>query len=371
MPLFPAPVADRLDRAQRAVAEAGWAALLVSAGTDLRYLTGYQAHVSERLTCLVVPADGAPLLVVPELEAPMVTASGATTPLRPWAETEDPFAVVADHLRQIGAPGVVGVGNRMWAEHALQLGSATQAKLELAGHLMAELRMRKDQVEVAALLEAGQAIDRVHARMAEWLRPGRTERAVGRDIADAIVAEGHEHCEFTIVGSGPNGASPHHLLSDRVIETGDVVVVDIGGVTAAGYYSDSTRTYVAGGRPAPEVLDFYAVLQAAQDAACRMVRPGVRAEEVDAAARGVIEAAGYGANFFHRTGHGIGLDVHEDPYIVSGNDIPLESGMAFSIEPGIYVEGRHGARIEDIVICTADGVQRLNNRTRDLVTLEV
>lgn len=369
MPAIALPPADRLDRAQNAVAEAGWAALLVGAGTDLRYLTGYNAHLSERLTCLVVPAQGAPLLVVPVLEAPMVEAAGTMTALRPWAETENPFDVVAAHLRQVGSPGTVGVGNRMWAEHALQLGAATESKLELAGAVMAQLRMRKDDLESAALLEAGQAIDRVHARMGEWLHAGRTERDVGRDIADAIVAEGHERSEFTIVGSGPNGASPHHLLSDRVIETGDVVVVDIGGVTEAGYCSDSTRTYVAGGQAAPEVRDFYVALQAAQEAACRVVAPGITAEEVDATARRIIDEAGYGANFIHRTGHGIGLDVHEDPYIVSGNDLALEEGMAFSVEPGIYVEGHYGARIEDIVICTADGVRRLNTRCRDLVTL--
>jgi len=370
VPVVPAPSSERLARAQRAIAEAGWEALLLSAGTDLRYLTGYEAHVSERLTCLVVPAEGEPLLVVPELEAPMVPAAGATTPLRPWAETENPFAIVAAQLRQVGPPGTVGIGNRMWAEHALRLGSEADARLELAGGLMAQLRMRKDAAECAALLEAGQAIDRVHARMAEWLRPGRTEREIGRDIADAIVAEGHERAEFTIVGSGPNGASPHHLLSDRVIETGDVVVVDIGGVTEAGYYSDSTRTYLAGGTVAPEVNDFYAVLQAAQDAACRVVSPGIPAEQVDATARKIIDDAGYGSNFIHRTGHGIGLDVHEDPYIVSGNDIALEPGMAFSIEPGIYLPGRFGARIEDIVICTAEGAKRLNIGSRDLVTLD-
>ncbi len=348
---------------------AGWEALLVSAGTDLRYLTGYHAHPSERLTCLVVPAQGEPLLVVPELEAPMVQAAGATTAVRAWAETEDPFAVVATHLREIGAPGTVGIGNRMWAEHVRQLASATGTRWDLAGRVMAQLRMRKDPSEAAALLAAGQAIDRVHARMAEWLRPGRSERQVGRDIAEAIVAEGHESSEFTIVGSGPNGASPHHLLSDRVIQTGDVVVVDIGGVNQAGYCSDSTRTYVAGGRPTPEVTDFYAVLQVAQEAACRVVAPGITAEEVDATARRIIDEGGYGPNFIHRTGHGIGLDVHEDPYIVSGNGTQLEAGMAFSIEPGIYFEGRYGARIEDIVICTAQGAQRLNVGRRDLITL--
>ncbi len=370
MPTTHAATADRLDRAQHAVAEAGWEALLVSAGTDLRYLTGYNAHVSERLTCLVVPAQGAPLLVVPQLEAPMVQAAGTTTALHAWGETDDPFDVVAAHLREIGAPGGVGIGNRMWAEHVLALTLATGATWELAGPLMAQLRMRKDDAEAAALLQAGQAIDRVHARMAEWLRPGRTEREVGRDIAEAIVTEGHEHVEFIIVGSGPNAASPHHLLSDRVIESGDMVVVDIGGVTKDGYCSDSTRTYLAGGQPTTEVLDFYAVLQGAQEAACRAVAPGVSAQAVDATARGIIAEAGYGANFIHRTGHGIGLDVHEDPYIVSGNDLPLEVGMAFSVEPGIYFAGRYGARIEDIVICTAEGVRRLNVGTRDLVTVD-
>lgn len=371
------PTADRLVRAQRAVAGAGWSAMLISAGTDLRYLTGYHAVPSERLTCLIVPAQDAPLLVVPALEAPMAEATGSLVDLRAWADSEDAFTLVAAHLRKIGDPGPgqspgqnpIAVGNRMWAEHALRLGTATGARLELAGPLMAGLRMRKDAAESAALLAAGQAIDRVHARMGEWLRPGRTERQVGRDIAEAIVAEGHVQAEFTIVGSGPNGASPHHHLSDRIIESGDVVVVDIGGIANSGYCSDSTRTYVAGGRPAPEVSDFYAVLQAAQDAACAIVKPGITAEEVDGTARRIIDEAGYGAHFIHRTGHGIGLDVHEDPYIVAGNALRLEPGMAFSVEPGIYFQGRHGARIEDIVICTAEGAQRLNVGSRDLVTL--
>jgi Xaa-Pro aminopeptidase len=229
--------------------------------------------------------------------------------------------------------------------------------------------MRKDDAELAALLRAGEAIDRVHARMGEWLRPGRTEAEVGADIAAAIVAEGHAEAEFVIVGSGPNGASPHHDVSDRVIQAGDVVVVDIGGPVPEGYHSDSTRTYVLGEPSEPDVLSVYTVLQRAQQAAVDVVRPGVTAETVDAAARQIIADAGFGEYFIHRTGHGIGLDVHEEPYIIAGNALPLETGMAFSVEPGIYLPGRWGARIEDIVVVTEHGVASLNNRPHDLVSL--
>jgi Xaa-Pro aminopeptidase len=229
--------------------------------------------------------------------------------------------------------------------------------------------MVKTPAEVEELALAGAAIDRVHARMGEWLRAGRTEAEVGADIAAAILAEGHVAVDFTIVGSGPNGASPHHELSDRRIEAGDVVVVDIGGMTATGYRSDCTRTYVVGGPAPADVAEWYAVLQAAQQAATEAVRPGVTAERIDAAAREVIAGAGWGEHFIHRTGHGIGLDTHEAPYVVEGNDLPLEPGMAFSVEPGIYLAGRCGARIEDIVVCTDEGVRTLTDGTRELVEL--
>jgi Xaa-Pro aminopeptidase len=229
--------------------------------------------------------------------------------------------------------------------------------------------MRKSAAEVAALRVAGAAIDRVHERIGEWLRPGRTEREVGSDIAAAIVAEGHTTVNFVIVGSGPNGASPHHDIGDRVIERGDAVVVDIGGTTSDGYCSDETRTYVVGGAP-DGFAGYYEVLLQAQIAACDAVRPGVTCEAVDAAARRVISDAGYGEFFIHRTGHGIGLEEHEEPYIVAGNSEPLEPGMAFSIEPGIYLPGRHGARIEDIVVCTEQGGERLNLVDRALITLD-
>jgi Xaa-Pro aminopeptidase len=239
------------------------------------------------------------------------------------------------------------------------------AEQRLASAILSPLRMRKSAAEVSALREAGEAIDRVHANVPNWLTPGVTERQVGARIAEAILAEGHVQVDFTIVGSGPNAASPHHEVSDRVIGRGDVVVVDIGGTMPSGYCSDCTRTYAVG-RPPEEFLAYYDVLKRAQEAATGSVRPGVTAESVDRTARSIIADAGYGQWFIHRTGHGIGLESHEDPYIVEGNLIPLAPGMAFSIEPGIY-PGPHGARIEDIVVCTDTGYQRMNNLPRDLV----
>jgi Xaa-Pro aminopeptidase len=239
------------------------------------------------------------------------------------------------------------------------------ARLALAGSALRPLRIRKTPAEVAALREAGAAIDRVHAQVPGWLRPGLSERAVGAMITEAILAEGHATVDFVIVGSGPNAASPHHEVSDRVLTAGDAVVVDIGGTMPSGYCSDSTRTYALG-EPPPDFTAYYKVLLDAQEAACAAVRPGVSAESVDAAAREPITRAGFGDAFFHRTGHGIGLEAHEDPYIVAGNGELLEPGMAFSVEPGIY-PGPHGARIEDIVVCTDAGVDRLNHTPRELV----
>jgi Xaa-Pro aminopeptidase len=239
------------------------------------------------------------------------------------------------------------------------------ARQVVASTALRGLRMRKTPAEVAALREAGAAIDRVHARVPGWLRPGRTEREVAADIAGAITAEGHARVDFVIVGSGPNAARPHHEPSGRPLAAGDTVVVDIGGTMPSGYCSDCTRTYAIGTAPA-EFTAYYQVLKQAQDDACAAVRPGVSAEAVDAAAREPITAAGYGEYFVHRTGHGIGLETHEDPYIVAGNTEALAPGMAFSVEPGIY-PGPHGARIEDIVVCTDSGCERLNNATRELV----
>ncbi|HEU0214048.1 MAG TPA: Xaa-Pro peptidase family protein [Jiangellaceae bacterium] len=362
--------AERLERARAAAAAAGIDVVLVTPGPDLRYLTGYDAMPLERLTCLVMPADGDPVLVVPALERPAAQASPAGSlgvEIVDWQETEDPIALVARRTQRARR---VGLDDHMWAEKVLRFRAAMpDASQVLAGPVLHGLRLRKSADEVDALRQAGAAIDRVHARMGEWLRAGRTEREVGRDIAEAIVAEGHVRADFVIVASGPNGASPHHETGERVIGARDPVVVDIGGTTQAGYRSDETRTYAVGA-PDDDFVAAYEALQRAQAAAVDSVRPGVTAEAVDAAARGVLDRAGLGEYFVHRTGHGIGLETHEEPYIVAGNTMPLEAGMTFSIEPGFYLPGRFGARIEDIVAATDDGVERLNLRPRDLAILE-
>ena len=363
--LYPA---GRLAQAAEAAANAGLGALLLTPGPDLRYLTGYDTHPSERLTCLAVPAHGPAFLVVPRLEfnsAQASPAGGMGVAIVIWDETDDPFAVVGQRLAGITS---AGLAEQMWAMMVLRFRDALPGtRLALAGAALRDLRMRKSPAEIAALREAGAAIDRVHERVPGLLRPGRTEREVAADIASQIVAQGHARVDFVIVGSGPNAAKPHHEPSGRVLAPGDAVVVDIGGTMPSGYCSDCTRTYVLGAPP-PELASYYRVLKDAQEAACAWVRPGVTAESVDAVARDAITAAGYGEYFTHRTGHGIGLEVHENPYIVAGNAEQLEPGMAFSVEPGIY-PGPHGARIEDIVVCTAAGYERLNKVSRDLVVV--
>ena len=363
--LYPA---ERLRAVAASVRGKGLDALLLTPGPDLRYVTGYDARQLERLTCLVVPAHGDPFLLVPALELKAAGASPAgslNVAMVSWGETTSPFGIIRERL---GNPESVGLSDRMWALHVLAFRAAfPRAAQHLASTVLSPLRIRKSPAEVGALREAGQAIDRVHARVPRWLRAGVTEREVGAKIAEAILGEGHVQVDFVIVGSGPNAASPHHEVSDRVLRQGDVVVVDIGGTMPSGYCSDCTRTYAIGEPPA-DFAKYYAVLKEAQDKACAAARPGVQAQEVDRTARGIIADAGYGDWFIHRTGHGIGLESHEDPYIVEGNAATLEPGMAFSVEPGIY-PGPHGARIEDIVVCTADGHERLNNVTRELVVV--
>jgi Xaa-Pro aminopeptidase len=362
--------AQRLKSAGEAAQYAGLAGLVITPGYDLRYLVGSRAQTFERLTALVLPSGGEPTVVVPRLELASLRESAVPElglAVRDWVDGDDPYRLVADVLGS-GPPIATAVTDSMQALHLLPLADVFGVVPVLATDVLRRLRMIKDAAEIDALRKAGAAIDRVHARVPEFLAPGRTEADVAADIARAIVAEGHSEVAFIIVGSGPNGADPHHECSTRELAAGDVVVVDIGGPYEPGYNSDSTRTYSIG-EPEPEVAQQYSVLQRAQQAAVDAVRPGVTAEQVDAAARDVLAAEGLADRFVHRTGHGIGLSVHEEPYIVAGNDLPLQEGMAFSVEPGIYFPGHWGARIEDIVIVTSDGAMPVNNRPHDLVVV--
>lgn len=353
----------RVKRLQAVMADVGIDLTILSVGADLPYLCGYEAMPSERLTVLVVPTSGDPVLFVPELEAPRVEAGDFE--IRSWSETEDPVELVAAGW----SPSRVAVGDHMWSVFLTRfLGEWPAAEWLPASRLTGHLRMRKDDAEGDLLRQAAQGVDRVMGRISEEVQfDGRSEMAVARDLAAMTVAEGHDLAEFTIVAAGPNGASPHHHPGDRVIEEGDLVVCDFGG-RWDGYFSDSTRTFVAG-EPTEEQVEVHSAVLAANEAGRAAVAPGVPCEEIDRAARSVIEQAGFGEHFIHRTGHGIGLEVHEHPYLVEGNDLPLEPGMTFSVEPGVYIPGRFGVRIEDIVVCTDDGVESLNESERGLVAV--
>ena len=362
---------ERLARTRARMSELGVDALLLSVGADLPWLTGYTAMPLERLTMLVLPRDGDATLVVPRLEAPRVTEQPDVFAIRPWDETDDPIELV-DEL--CGGASTLAVGDRTWARFVVDLHRRRpSAELLKGSDVTSSLRARKDAAEIVALRAASAAADRVAVQLQSGEIPlvGRTERQVSQDLGRRLVAEGHAHVNFAIVAAGENAASPHHEPGDRVIRAGELVLCDFGGTMPDGYCSDITRcVWTGGGGPSARVRDLYAVLQDAQAQAVDAAVVGTPCEDVDGVARRLITEGGYGPYFIHRTGHGIGLEEHEDPYLVGGNCEALAPGHAFSIEPGIYLDGEVGARIEDIVIATDAGPEPLNTVTHDLVVVE-
>jgi Xaa-Pro aminopeptidase len=361
--------ADRLRRVTTEASARGIGALLVTPSADYGYLLGYRAPALERLTCLILPVGGAPALVVPRLEEPLARNSlgglGDALEIVPWGETDDPFRLVSARLD--GALRV-GLQDQMWSRFVLQLQALLDpAELVDASPAIGAVRRIKQPEEVERLRASAAAADAAMRAITAERLSGRTEAEVSRRINELLLAAGHDAADFAIVGSGPNSASPHHEPGERVIASGDAVVLDIGG-TRAGYCSDTTRTAFVG-EPPPDFAALYEVLRLAQAAGCASVAPGVPARDVDRAARRIIEEAGYGDGILHRTGHGIGVEVHEEPYIVATNDEPLVAGNAFSVEPGIYIAGRWGARIEDIVVCTDAGGERLNTTSTELAVV--
>lgn len=357
--------AHRRQRAAQLVAAHSLGGLVVGTGAEFAYLTGSWASSHERLTALAIGPDGRAVLVAPLTDiASLGIPADSGVEVRGWQDGQDPYALAVEAL---DATKPVALGSSLTADHVFAL-QVLVPDTRLATDTLAELFMAKEEAELAELARAGAAIDRVHARVPELLVAGRTEAQVAEEL-DRLIMDEHEAVDFVIVGSGENGANPHHDFSERVLSRGDVVVVDLGGTLDSGYHSDCTRTYIVGGNTEdadPEVLRAYDVLTQAHQAAVTAARPGITAGELDAVARGVIEQAGYGEYFTHRLGHGIGLAGHEAPFIIAGNDTELKSGMAFSIEPGIYLPGKWGMRLEDIVYLDDDGAVSLNNVDRGL-----
>jgi Xaa-Pro aminopeptidase len=361
--------AARMRRVVTAAAENDLAGVIVTPGPDLVWLTGYRpTAITERLTMLVLSPDNDPTLLVPILERPDAEAAegAGSVSLVDWEDGTDPYEVAGPLLRP---DGEFGISDSAWAMHLLGLQRALpRSRYRSLTDCLPMMRAVKDDNELMRLAAAGAAADSTYGEIVQRHFADRREIEVAADLADLLREFGHEQVDFTVVGSGPNGANPHHEAGDRVIEPGDAVVLDFGGLRF-GYGSDTTRT-VCVGEPTSEIREVHEIVRLAQQAGVDAVRPGLTCQEVDRAARKVIRDAGYGAQFIHRTGHGIGVTTHEPPYMVEGEEQPLVPGMCFSVEPGIYLTGRFGVRIEDIVTVTEDGGRRLNNTNYGLRIVE-
>jgi Xaa-Pro aminopeptidase len=360
--------AARMQRAREVMDSQGIDHLFITPSSDLTYMLGYPAHSSERLPLLCVPREGEPFAVAPSLEAMRLKSRGDLLDVHAWGETESPTELTA-RLLEGGKGARIAIADQTWAIFLLRLQAALPDASFVPGNdVLRDLRMIKDEHELEIMRVASARTDAAWAEfVATGHMGGRTEQEVAADINRLLIEHGMDAEGFCIVGSGPASASPHHMTSERVIRTGDSVVCDFGGVLQH-YYSDITRT-VNVGEPGDEYRRAYEVVLQANRAALAAAGPGVACQEIDRAARSVITAAGYGEYFIHRVGHGLGLDVHEDPYMVEGNALPLQPGMVFSDEPGVYIPGRFGVRIEDILVCTADGADSLNHVARDLVVM--
>jgi Xaa-Pro aminopeptidase len=365
--------ATRLDRARARMEADGVDTLLLSAGSDLPYFCGYEAMPLERITMLVVPREGEATLVVPELEVPRVKERADIFTIQGWGETQDPIALIADLA---GAAATAAVGDHMWAGFLVDLtGAMSSTSFRRASTITSPIRSVKDVAEVERLRAASAAVDRIAARLqaGEIEMVGKTEAEVSAELSRQILDEGHQRVNFAIVAAGENAASPHHHAGDRVIRAGEGVLCDFGGTMIGedgiGYCSDITRCVWTDDRPDREFLEAYAVLHEAQAAGVRSASVGTPAQDVDRVTRQKIVDGGYGSYFIHRTGHGIGVEAHEDPYIVEGNTTPLEHGNAFSIEPGIYVPGKWGMRLEDIVVADNAGPDPLNTVDHQLAVI--
>lgn len=360
---------QRCNEAQRRMAEKGVDYLFVSVSTDMVYLTGYETWPSERLTLFILPQRGKGTMLLPAFEAGPLRTSAPFFDIETWSETQDPFSVLDSILRMsTGRSTTVLATDTMPSRFLLPIiNRMPSAEWGLASSIVSPLRMVKTAREVELLRHAQSRAMECLSKLLDRPFAGKRELDIGRELWSICLDSDLKVSNFAIVGSGPNGAHPHYHLGDRILSEGDAVVVDFGG-SYQGYRADLTRTFHVG-EPSEEFRGAYALVKAAQEAAFQAVRPGQTCESIDEAGRDVITQGGYGPQFVHRMGHGIGLDEHEEPYIIQGNSLSVQTGMTFTLEPGIYLEGKFGIRIEDQVVVTASGAERLGNMTRELVTV--
>ncbi len=361
---------SRISRARDLMKDEGLDMLFIGPSSDFTYFTGHPVKTSERLTALLIPFDGKPTIVVPRLEAPLVEHLGDDYEYEVWDETENPIDRVAERVRRTGGEDVA-INDQIWGGFLVQLQHQLPNRSYHRGaNVLKQLRSVKDQFELDLLKEASRRTDEAWKTFVKNVKViGRTEEEVADDLKGTLADHGMPNIAFCIVASGPNGASPHHHTGDRRIQAGDPIVMDFGGIHE-GYYSDVTRTPVAGHVPEDDFKTAYNIVLEAQQAAFEKIAPGVECQEIDRAARKVISDHGYGDYFIHRVGHGIGMTGHEDPYLVEGNDEKLQPGMVVSDEPGIYIPGKWGIRIEDSVAVTESGSERYNHVSRDITILE-
>ena len=354
----------RIGKLAKLMNERGFDGALVSPGSNFYYLTGLRIHeAGERPTLLAINADGEFHLLVPSLYENVVR----DFPVTFWRDGENPYEKLSAVMGELGIKaGRVLIENTMRADWLIEVMRISSIEPYPLSSLIRELRMRKDREEIKLMEKAARVVDEVFEEILSWDLVGTTEKELALRIELAIRERSDGISFEPIVAGGENGANPHHEPSERKLRKGDMVILDYGA-RWRGYCSDITRT-VALGRPSEKLVEIYEVVKDAQEQAFQAVREGVKAREIDGTARSVIEKAGYGRFFTHRTGHGLGLDVHEEPYIGPDGEVVLENGMTFTIEPGIYVPRLGGVRIEDDVLVEGKG-RRLTKAKRELIIL--
>lgn len=361
----------RIEECRAVMSEQGFDMMILFPSSHMYYLSGFRDEPGERMLFFLVPIEGDPLFIAPKLYENHIKRDSSFRKVYTWEDSEKPIDILRRSLKDMGISqdAKIAVDDSTWAMFMLSLEDILpKAKFFRASQVISRLRIKKSEEEIRWMSEAGVVMDEVFAVIIRSKICGMTEVELAAFLEYEMKKRGCDKIAFeTLVASGPNGAIPHHRAGNRTINVGDVVILDYG-CQIHGYCADMSRTIVCG-EPSKEVQAVYETVRRAQEEAMQVIKPGIAAQEVDRIARGVISKAGFGENFPHRTGHGIGLDVHEEPYIVEGNDLLLEKGMVFTVEPGIYLPESFGVRIEDTVVVMSSGVRRLTNCTRELLWL--